>query len=142
MIWIISYESYHMIIVLKSWRSASVTSCNLLSLLCYQRLSDNFEELNWTLYNLSIFIYQFQTNIDRPKQKTFTIVFLVVTMLFTMMLGIVEFASIGIGNYFKAFANRHQDITKGFGLRIRNYYLKIVYQWICIFFILVSNLWF
>lgn len=51
--------------------------------------------------------------LDRPKQKTFTIVFLVSTMLFTMILGIYEFASIGIGNYFTAFSNRHQDITKG-----------------------------
>jgi len=66
--------------------------------------------------------------IDRPKQKTFTIVFLVVTMIFTMMLGIVEFASIGIGNYFKAFANRHQDITKGFGLKIQNSYLNNAYK--------------
>lgn len=56
-----------------------------------------------------------------------------------MMLGIVEFASIGIGNYLKAFANRHQDITKGFGLRIQNHYLKIVYQWICIFSIFNSE---
>ena len=49
-------------------------------------------------------------------------------MIFTMILGIVEFASIGIGNYFKAFANRHQDITKGFGLKIQNYYFNNAYK--------------
>ena len=49
-------------------------------------------------------------------------------MIFTMMLGIVEFASIGIGNYFKAFANRHQDITKGFGLKIQNHYSNNTYK--------------
>jgi len=60
--------------------------------------------------------------IDRPKQKTFTIIFLMASMLFTIMMGLVELSSIGITKYFKAFQNRHKDITKEYNVAVAAIY--------------------
>jgi len=60
--------------------------------------------------------------IDRPKQKSFTIQFLLTTMIFTIFMGFVELWSIGLSNYMKAFQNRHKDITKEYNAAVAAIY--------------------
>ena len=68
--------------------------------------------------------------IDQPKQKTFIIIFMLAASFFTIILGIIEFSSIGIGNLTNAFKNRHKDITKEYNRALLKIYNDHINNWI------------
>lgn len=50
--------------------------------------------------------------IDRPKQKTLVIYIMFATGCITVLVGLIEFWSLGLGKIYEAWSNRHDDITK------------------------------
>jgi len=50
--------------------------------------------------------------VDRPKQKTLVIYIMFATGCITVLVGMIEFFSLGMGKIYEAWANRHDDITK------------------------------
>merc|ERR1719167_1211673 len=50
--------------------------------------------------------------VDRPKQKTLVIYIMFATGCITVLVGLIEFFSLGMGKIYEAWANRHDDITK------------------------------
>lgn len=52
--------------------------------------------------------------VDRPKQKTLVIYIMFATGCITVLVGLIEFFSLGMGKIYEAWANRHDDITKEF----------------------------
>ena len=60
--------------------------------------------------------------IDRPKQKTFTICFMLASIFMTICIGLMELWCIGLGNFMRAFQNRHRDITKEYSASVAAIY--------------------
>jgi len=50
--------------------------------------------------------------VDRPKQKTLVIYIMFATGCITVLVGLIEFWSLGLGKIYEAWSNRHDDITK------------------------------
>jgi len=49
--------------------------------------------------------------VDRPKQKTLVIYIMFGSGCITVLVGLIEFWSLGMGKIFEAWSNRHDDIT-------------------------------
>merc|ERR1711892_243941 len=50
--------------------------------------------------------------VDRPKQKTLVIWVMFGTGCVTVMIGLIEMWSLGVGSIYEAWSNRHDDITR------------------------------
>ena len=64
--------------------------------------------------------------VDRPKQKTLVIYIMFATGCITVLVGLIEFFSLGMGKIYEAWANRHDGKLfhiprriKGVGSRVR-----------------------